>query len=140
MKLSRFYDERKRPGTKSAASGRTFRLPIVPFRLASFHAANGLFFVDPALFAFADKPALVAKRAEHAAPRNLFPEPLEQLILRFVWAYNNNCHYPQPPLYSKPPNTLESQLAAKADFNMPGSFWGKTDENETTNWVKAKQM
>ncbi len=61
-------------------------LHIGAFRLAAFHAANGFFLIHPALLPFANKPAFVAKRAEHAASRDLFPEPLEELILRFVWA------------------------------------------------------
>lgn len=61
-------------------------LHIGPFHLAALHAANGFFLVHPALLTSADKPAFVAKRAEHAASGDLFPEPFEELILRFIRA------------------------------------------------------
>ena len=53
-------------------------------KLAAFNAANCLFLFHAAQFAFGNEPAFTADSTEYTAFNDLFTEPLEELVLRFV--------------------------------------------------------
>ena len=66
-------------------------------KLAALDTADRLFLFNTLLLALAHKPALVANGAQHPTLDNFFAKTSQQLILRFVWAYNNNCQVSHLP-------------------------------------------
>lgn len=60
--------------------------------LATLHPPDGLLLLNTAQLALGNEPALAADSGKHTTLDHLFAEPLEQLILRFVGAQNDNSH------------------------------------------------
>ena len=59
--------------------------------LAAFQAANCFLLLHPAQFAFRNEPAFASDCGKHTTFDDLFTEPLEKLILRFIRSQHDNC-------------------------------------------------
>ena len=67
--------------------------------LPALDAADGLFLLNTAIFAFGNEPAFSADGAQHSTLDDLLAEALQQLLLRFIGAQIDDCHSCSPPFF-----------------------------------------